>query len=296
MVNRRIIVKIIQRRIVWYIISLLIIIPGLFSLATQGLNLGIDFTGGSMIQVRFEQAVSSEQIRNVLDEYGLGKSVIQASANNTFLLRTKTLSQAQQNKILGEFKSKYGKMELLRNDVVGPVVGQELTQKAIYALIFASLLIVAYITFRFEFKFAIAAIIALLHDAFVVIGVFSLLQIEVDSTFVAAVLTILGYSINDTIVIFDRIRENMRITKKMPLDELIDNSIMQTLARSINTILAVIFVLASLLVFGGETIRVFALALLVGVISGGYSSIFNASPLWYDFRRIFNGRKTVQKA
>ena len=286
--------KFIKKRMIWYIISLAIIIPGIISLFVNGLNLGIDFKGGSILQLKFDKAVTAEQIRTVLDEFKLGTSSIQAS-NTSFIIRSKELSQVQEAKIFAEFESKFGKFTMERNEKVGPVIGKELTMNAIYALIVASILMIIYISFRFEWKFGVAAVLALLHDVFVVIGVFSILQIEVDSSFVAAVLTIIGYSINDTIVIFDRIRENLRINKKMPIDELIDNSVMQTLARSINTILAVIFVLVALLLVGGETTRIFSLALLVGVISGGYSSIFNASPIWYDLKRLIEGEKSVQR-
>lgn len=284
--------KFIKKRMIWYIISLAVIIPGIISLFINGLNLGIDFKGGSILQLKFDKAVTAEQIRTVLDEFKLGTSSIQAT-NTSFLIRSKELSQVQEAKIFAELESKFGKFTLERNEKVGPVIGQELTRNAIYALIVASILMIIYISFRFEWKFGVAAVLALLHDVFVVIGVFSMLQIEVDSSFVAAILTIIGYSINDTIVIFDRIRENLRINKKMPIDELIDNSVMQTLARSINTILAVIFVLVALLLVGGETTRIFSLALLVGVISGGYSSIFNASPIWYDLKRLIEGEKSV---
>lgn len=288
--------KFIAQRKIWYIISLLLFIPGIVSLFINGLNLGIDFTGGNLIQLKFEQNVNSQQIRSVLEEFDLAGSAVQESGNNSYLIRTKTISQQEENKIMDAFRGKLGKLEILRNEKVGPVIGKELTLNAIYALIFASILMVIYITVRFEFLFGIAAIVALLHDVFITIGVFSIFQIEVDSSFVAAILTIIGYSINDTIVIFDRIRENLRITKKVPLDELIDNSIKQSMARSINTVLAVMFVLFALLLVGGETTRIFSLALLVGVASGAYSSIFNASPIWYDLKRIFDSKKAVQKA
>lgn len=287
--------KFVKWRMAWYAFSLLLLIPGLISLGYQGLNLGIDFTGGSLLQVKFEQNVNADQVRTVLDEFKLGTSSIQATNNNNFLIRTKDLSEAETAKIITEFKAKLGKMDILRNEKVGPIMGKELALNAIYALIIAFILMIIYITFRFEFKFGVAAILALLHDVFIVIGIFSIFQIETDSTFVAAILTIIGYSINDTIVIFDRIRENLRIAKKMPLDEMIDTSIKQTLARSINTVLAVMVILASLFLLGGETTRIFSLALLMGVAIGCYSSIFNASPIWYDLTRIFDGKKATQK-
>ncbi|MBO8169732.1 MAG: protein translocase subunit SecF [Thermoanaerobacteraceae bacterium] len=268
----------------WYLLSLLVIIPGLVSLFTQSLNFGIDFTGGNLIQVKFEQPVTIEQVRNVLGQFGLEKSRIQASEANEYLIRTKILSEEENRSIVSALEKELGTMEVLRNERVDAVIGSELTRNAILALIIAAVLMVIYITIRFEFWFAIAAIIALLHDVFVTLGIFSLFQLPVDSAFVAAILTIIGYSINDTIVIFDRIRENLKIKKKETLENVVNLSIRQTLARSINTSLVVIMVLVSLLLFGGETTKTFSLALLIGAISGTYSSIFTASPLWITLR------------
>lgn len=275
----------IKLRRVWYAISLAIILPGLISLLVRGLNLGIDFTGGNILEVRYEQEVPVEKVREVVAAQGLEASRgIQKSGSATYLLRTRHLAQEEQDKLMGAL-GELGRYQVLRNEAVGPTIGRELTQKALLALVIASVLMVIYITVRFEFKQAIAAIIALLHDALVVTGVFSLFRLEVDSAFVAAILTILGYSINDTIVIFDRIRENMLSRKKgESLEDLVNASIWQTLTRSINTVLTVVFVLVALYFLGGSTIRNFILAILIGVISGAYSSICNASPLWVDFK------------
>lgn len=272
------------KRKIWYLLSLLVIIPGLVSLFTQSLNFGTDFTGGNLIQVKFEQPVTTEQVRDVLGQFGLEKSRIQASEANEYLIRTKILSEEENRSIVSALEKELGTMEVLRNKRVDAVIGAELTRNAILALIIAAVLMVIYITIRFEFWFAIAAIIALLHDVFVTLGIFSLFQLPVDSAFVAAILTVIGYSINDTIVIFDRIRENLKIKKKETLENVVNLSIRQTLARSINTSLVVIMVLVSLLLFGGETTKTFSLALLIGAISGTYSSIFTASPLWITLR------------
>jgi len=286
-----------RRRKIWYILSLLIIIPGLVSFAIQGLNLGIDFKGGSIVQLQFQKPVSVTETNKVLAQFGLEKgSVVQKAGPKEVMIRTKALDEKQTKDLVNAFKTKFGQLDLKRSEKVGPVIGKELTSKALWALLVASVLMVIYITFRFEFKFGIAAIIALLHDVAVMIGVFSLLRIEVDSTFVAAVLTIIGYSINDTIVIFDRIRENLKMKKKEPVEDLVNRSINQTLARSINTVLTVIFTLVALLVFGGETTKTFALALLIGVTSGAYSSIFNASQLWIDFTNMAQKRKVAARA
>jgi len=285
--------NIIGRRKIWFTLSLLVIIPGIISMlykwVTIGypLNLGIDFTGGNLFKIEFKSNVTVAQIRDALKEINLEKSGIQLSGQRGALIRTPVLDDKRQAELLATLEKKVAPVDKgkLSIDKVGPVIGKELTQKAVLALLVASVLMVIYITIRFEFKFGIAAIIALLHDVFVTLGLFSIFWWEVDSAFVAAILTIIGYSINDTIVIFDRIRENLKKRKKgEDLETLVNNSILQTLARSINTVLTVVFVLAALLIFGGATIRHFTLAMLIGVLSGAYSSIFNASPLWIVFK------------
>lgn len=282
----------IRLRFIWYALSLLVILPGIISLATRGLNLGIDFTGGSLLDVKFARAVETREVRQVLADFGLEKSLIQKSGPSSFIIRTRALDENESGKVVAALDSRLGGMTLLRNEKVGPVIGKELTQKAILAVLIASVLMLVYIAIRFEFKQGVAAVAALLHDGLVVLGIFSLFQIEVDSSFVAAVLTILGYSINDTIIIFDRIRENIK-TKRVtgPLEDVINVSLWQTMARSINTVLAVLFVLVALYLFGGSTIKNFVLALIVGVSSGCYSSICNASPLWYDLKRLGDKKK-----
>ncbi|MZP30959.1 protein translocase subunit SecF [Heliobacterium undosum] len=277
--------EIIGRRKIWYALSLLILIPGLISLMLQGLNLGIDFKGGSMLQMQFEKAVTVEQVRAVLDKAEIASASIQLAEGNNVIVRTHTMEQGKRNELVSSMKAQLGNLTVERDENVGPIIGKELTRNALLALLLAIIGMVAYISVRFEFKFAIAAIIALLHDIMVVTGLFSIFQIEVDSSFVAAILTVFGYSINDTIVIFDRIRENLRKKKKDEnLDALVNRSVKETLTRSINTVLTVVFVLVALLFWGGDTTKVFTLAMLLGVIAGAYSSIFNASPIWYDLK------------
>lgn len=267
-----------------YIFSLLIIIPGIVSLFYQGLNLGIDFTGGSMLHWKAEKTFTVTDVRQALAKSNLDKEArIQKAGENEVIIRTRSLSQDESQKVVADLKDALGG-QLLRNEKVGPVIGRELTTKALLAVIIACILMLIYITIRFEFKFGVGAIMALVHDVLVVLGLFSLFRWEVDSAFVAAVLTILGYSINDTIVVFDRIRENLKLKRKEDYAEIVDKSIMQTLNRSINTVLTVVFCLVALLVFGGATIKMFVIAMLIGVISGCYSSIFVASPIWYDLK------------
>lgn len=276
----------IKLRKIWYTLSILIIIPGLISLFTQGLNLGIDFSGGSLLDLKFNQATSVEQVRNVLQGFNLADASIQSSNETDFIIRTRELSEEENESIVTAIDSQLGGVTLQRSERVGPVIGRELIAKAIYALLAASVLMVIYISWRFEFKQGVAAIFALLHDSLVVLGVFSIFQIEIDSAFIAAILTIIGYSINDTIIIFDRIRENLLNKKKgEALEDVINSSLWQTIARSINTVLMVEIILVSLFLLGGTTIRGMVLALLVGITVGAYSSVCFASPLWFDLKK-----------
>ena len=182
------------------------------------------------------------------------------------------------------FRDHLGNLDVLRIDEVGAVIGKELTNKALMAIGIACVLMLIYITIRFEFKFGVGAVVALLQNVVIVVGVFSLFQWEVDSTFIAALLTILGYSINDTIVVFDRIRENLKLRRREPYDVIVDKSVLQTVNRSINTVLTVVFCLGVLLLLGGATLKYFVLAMLIGIVVGCFSSIFIASPIWYDLK------------
>ena len=277
----------IKLRKIWYTISILIIIPGIISLFSQGLNLGIDFTGGSLLDLKFSSPATTEQVRGVLDEFGLEGATIQQSGEDSLLIRTRELTEDESTGVLSEFNSKLSEVTVQRDERVGPVMGKELIFKAFQALALASVLIVIYVAYRFEFKQGIAAILAVLHDVFLVVGVFSIFQLEVDSSFVAAVLTIIGFSLMDTIIIFDRIRENNILKKKGEvLEDIINRSLWQTMSRSINTTMMILVVLVCLLLFGGATMRNMVLALLVGITTGAYSSICVATPLWYDIKRL----------
>ena len=287
---------IVRKRNLWFAISGLVILVGLISLFTIGLNLGIDFTGGTIYELKFPESVSVDQVRQSLGEIGVENPVIQKTGDDTVFVRTKLMDKDQQHQLIDKLSGVLGQAEVLRIEMVGPVIGEQLARQALLALAVASLGIVLYVSVRFEFKFAIAAILAVLHDALIVLGIFSILQREIDASFVAAILTVIGYSLTDTIVIFDRIRENIRLGKKEAFADLVNRSIYQSLTRSIYTPLTVLFTLVALYFFGGSTINNFTLAMIIGVVSGTYSSIFNASPIvvaWKELetRKALEARK-----
>ena len=277
--------NVVNRRKIWYAISLLVIVSGLIGLLFKGFYLGIDFTGGSIYQIQFSEQVNAEQIRNVVGKHVTQTPSVQSSEGD-FIIRTTTLSEEGSTALLADLQETLGELEVLRNESIGGVIGKELTRNAIISLILAFFLMFGYIAFRFKFNYAVAAITALVHDVLVVVSAVTILQIELSSSFIAAVLTIVGYSINNTIVIFDRIRENASGYKKDSFGNLIDTSIRQTLARSINTNVAVMLLLLSLFFLGGSTTKDFILILIIGVTAGAYSSIFLAGSLLYEITNI----------
>jgi preprotein translocase subunit SecF len=275
--------QVIKRRKWFYILSSIIIIPGVISLMLQGLNLGIDFTGGSITHVKMPPGVTSADMRATISELGIDEAEVQKSGDE-FYLRTSELTQEQTDELMQVLRDQYQEVEFMSAESVGATIGGELTRNALLAIGIAAVLMLVYITFRFEWTFGIAAIIAIIHNVLVVLGAFSLFQWEVGSAFIAAILTVIGYSINDTIIIFDRIRENLRNKRKEDYEELVNRSVGQTLNRSINTVLTSAFPLIALLIFGGSTIQLFILAMLIGFVTGAYSSICIASSTWYDIK------------
>lgn len=290
--------KLMRFKLWYFIFSLLIILPGLYFLITSGLRLGIDFTGGSLLEYKFGESVSTNQIKDEFSKGGVEIGQISQTSENYFIIRTKPVEQENLNNLKKELNDKFGSLEIRREENIGPTIGQEITNKAMIAIGLASLAIVLYISFTFRkvpkpqssYRFGIAAVLALLHDILIVVGVFAILgkflSVEVDILFVTALLTIIGFSVHDTIVVFDRIRENLLKNVGKKFIDVADVSIIQTLTRSLNTSLTVIFVLFPMLLFGGESLRWFTFALLVGIISGTYSSIFNATALlvWWEER------------
>jgi len=273
-------------------VSLSLIVIGIGSIVLhKGLNYGIDFSGGTLVQLKFNDAADIRKIREGLKEIDLGESVIQEYGSpEEVIIRVEKSSENLQNlsdKITEALGNTFGEGAFIveRVEVVGPQVGQDLRTKALRALLFAMIGILIYITFRFEFRFAVGAVLALIHDVFITVGLFSLLNKEFTLPIIAALLTIVGYSLNDTIVVFDRIRERMKLKKKETYEETINQSINQTLGRTLLTSLTTLVVVLALFILGGEVIHDFSFALIVGIFVGTYSSIFIASPTLVLFQR-----------
>lgn len=286
-------VDLIGKRYWFFLISAIFIIPGLISLLLFGLKVSIDFTGGSLWEMTaFEKPVDVATVRQIFVSNGIGDVAVQTSQKGTeqgLLVRSKDISPEAKASIDSALRASMGNYTELRFESVGPTVGQEVTQRAQLAVLLACIGILIYISWAFRkvpspFRFGVCAIIALLHDVLVVVGIFSILGvlfgIEIDALFLTALLTgPIGFSVHDTIVVFDRIRENVAKYPNETFERVVNHSVMQTLDRSINTSLTVIFTLSALFLFGGVTIRYFVLAMLIGIITGTYSSIFNASPM-----------------
>ena len=287
--------RFVERKWWYFLLSALLIVPGVFFLAIGGLKPGIEFKGGSLLDVTFSERPSDSDLSAFFGTLGHPEATVQGVAGGRVEVRTTEMLPEELGKTEQALKDRFGADTRVDSSVVSPSFSAELIQNAIKSIALASLLIVLLIAWAFRnfgwgaFRYGIAAIVALLHDAAVVLGIFAILgyflKVEVDSLFVTAVLTIIGFSVHDTIVVFDRIRENLRLNPGEALNPVINFSIMQTLARSVITSLTVVLTLLALFLFGGFSVRNFALALLIGIISGTYSSIFNASQivsLWQE--------------
>ena len=276
--------------------SLIAIIISILSLALHGgLNLGIDFAGGTLVQIKFSQETDVDGIRDALKTINLENSVIQRFGyhdNNEFLVKTEKSSSELEglSTIIEEaLSTSYGKenFEIRRIEVVGPKVGKDLREKGMLAMLYAMIGILIYVTWRFELRYAVGAIIALIHDVIITVGIFSLFDKEFTLPIIAALLAIIGYSLNDTIVVYDRIRENIKGVKKQPLKDIVNSSINQVLSRTVLTSVTTLLVVLALFFFGGAVIHDFAFAMLVGITVGTYSSVFIASPtilVWETMR------------
>ena len=284
-------IDIVGRRNWYFALSLIIILPGIISMAFFGFRLGIDFQGGNQLSVTFKHQVQATAVQKEMDSFNV-QATVQQAGGDAVLITTRPLGSDQESRIRSDLGSKFGGgIKDISTQFVGPVIARELVAGAVLLIVIASALIVAYLSFRFNFKFAVCAILALLHDVFVLAGVFSIIGHfttlgEINTLFVTAALTVIGFSVHDTIVIFDRIRENMRQASRLNFEQNVNLSIVQSLSRSINTSMTVVFVLVALFLISPPNIKGFTLALLIGIISGTYSSIFNASPLLVVWRRL----------
>jgi preprotein translocase subunit SecF len=292
--------NIIGKKNLYFLISLLLIIPGVISLGLFGLHLSIDFTGGSRIAYRFEKSVDSQVIQKIKDSFAKEKvtiATIQPSGKDVFI-RTIPINEKIHSKIQKNLEKDFKGVKQESFETIGPTIGAETTQKAFYSVLLSSALILLYIAISFRkvpkpttsWRFGVATILALLHDVLLLIGVFSLLghyfNVEIDSLFITALLTVMGFSVHDTIVVFDRIRENLLRVGGASFAQVVNESILQTFVRSLNTSVTALLVLFTLLLFGGESVRWFIVALLIGIASGTYSSIFNAAPIlvaWHEW-------------
>ncbi len=293
----------VRNRRIFYVLSAVLLIPGIISLALPGgLNPGIDFTSGTIMTIQFDNQVEQDKLRQAFAALGHNEAIVQQSSGvNTFIVRTRPLLQAQQTasgdlgtserqQIEQSLTASFGPLQILNLDQVSPLIAEEIVRYAILAVAAASVCILLYLWWAFNkvthpLRYGTTAIAALLHDALIVLGIFSILgrlfpaAIEIESTFIVAVLTVIGFSVHDTIVVFDRIRENFIRRAGDTFEDVVNHSLAQTLTRSLNTSLTVILTLVVLMLFGGVTIRTFVLALLIGITTGTYSSIFVASML-----------------
>ena len=272
----------IKHRYVWFGFSGLMILVSIIAMSTLGLQFGVDFTGGTEIDIRAKSSTTIADVRGVMGKYGFSGAQIQQGDKNTFIIRTSSLDDKQMAEIEAALKKDAGLEEVLQINDVGPGWGGQVSRQALIALIIFIIAILIYISFRFEFKMAVCAIIEIIHDSVITVGVYSLSGREVTPATVIAVLTILGYSLYDTIVVFDRIKENtdtLTRQSKKTYTESVNDSVNQVLARSINTSLTTLIPIVSILIFGGATLKAFAFALFIGVLSGTYSSIFLAPPI-----------------
>jgi len=286
----------IKKRKVFFIFSGILLLISIFSISIWGLNLGIDFTGGSLLEVGFDKnRPAIEDIRTSLEDQSLDSLIVQPTGENDFIIRFQNVDEETHQSIISSLRDLSVEKEIVleekRFDSIGPVIGQELKDKTLWAVMLSLFAIVSYVAWAFRkiswpvasWKYGLVAIITLFHDIIIVLGIFSILgrflNIEIGVPFVAALMTILGYSVNDTIVVFDRVRENITHSKHENFEEIIGHSVSQSYARSINTSLTTLIVLSAILLFGGETIKDFIMALIIGVLFGTYSSLFIASPL-----------------
>jgi len=284
----------------WYAVSAVLILGSILSLAVQGLNFGIDFTGGVVMEFTFPQAADLEKVRGDLEGAGFGEAAVQSFGTARDVL-VRLLPQENQDvnvvgqQVLAAIQGSTPGVELRRTEVVGPQVGQELAEKGALAILFTFLLILAYVAFRFQWKLGVGAILAALHDPIVILGIFSAFGLTFDLPALAAILAVIGYSLNDTVVVFDRLRERFLSMRKGSSEQVIDTAINETLSRTLMTSFITLLTVLSLLFFGGEILRGFSVALTIGIVVGTYSSIYVASALALDLKLTARDLMPVQR-
>ncbi len=265
---------------IFFIVSLIIIITGVVFYFVRGFNFGIDFLGGNLMEVNFKKDVTISEVRKVMEEAGYGNSILQNTASDQFIIRTVPVEESEKNRILDELDTKIGiNRPLVQDREVAPGFSKQITKYALIAVAISLAGILIYIWIRFEVRFAITAIIELLHDLLIILSVYIITYREFNITTIAVVLTILGYSVNDAIIIFDRVREELRFNKRERFFDTVNYSINKTFIRSMSTVLTTLFPVIVLLILGNPTLQDFAFGLFIGIISGTYSSIFIGSPL-----------------
>lgn len=279
----------IKNRNIFFIASAIFIIVGIIIMSTKGLNYGIDFTGGTVLQVNTGEKANLEDVKSIMKDFDKDASIIYAGdkKEEVIIKSSKNLSSKDTLKIFNEFKEKYNikNEENMQSESIGPAIGSEIKRNALLSIVIASLGMFIYISFRFKFDFGLSAVLSLVHDSIFMLAFYAIFRQTVDTSFIAAILTVIGYSINDTIVVFDRIRENMKNKPKNEgIDELVDKSIKQTLKRTLATSFTTLISLILLYIFGVDSIRTFALPITIGILVGTYSSIFIASPIWYNIQ------------
>jgi preprotein translocase subunit SecF len=269
----------------YFVISAIVLVPGIFALVRFGLKPAVDFTGGTLMEVKFPSDTTQGDIENILTKEKLMAASIQKASGDNFIIRLKPETAPKLEALEGALISTAsGRGEIVRNETVGPVLGKELLQKTVTAALFAIIAILSYVAYAFKnYKFGICAVIALVHDLLVVLGIFALLGVvwgvEVDTLFVTAFLTTMSFSVHDTIVVFDRIRELIKRGEKLPFEAVCDKALTETIGRSFTNSITIIFMLLALVLLGGSSVKWFVTALLVGTISGTYSSPFIATPI-----------------
>lgn len=281
--------NIIKNRKIYAMISAIIIVIGLVMFFTKGLNYGIDFSGGTLIEIKAGSFIEADEVKKIVDEYDPNANIVHGGAEKETVIIKSTLDLKNNEitSIIDSFMEKYGIEENgdnFQSRKIGATISDEIKKKALLSTVIATVLMLAYITWRFQFAFGVAAILALVHDILIMLAVYSIFRIPVNNAFIAAILAVVGYSINDTIVIFDRIREDSKLFPREKLEDTINNSIKKSLMRTINTSVTTLLSIVVLYVVGVEDVKVLALPLIIGIISGTYSSLFIASPLLYEFK------------